>query len=422
MYIYNKVLLVVVLTLFFTNIYCFSTTATITTSSSTISTSKYQSKGNIIMVDRNISTKVNKLPILPKRVILGYANWGECDSNLVTAVEQGVNVLIWFACNLIVTNEGHISITGGPNWDCVAKITKEIKDKNLNVIHLISFGGWNSPHPITSSEEISEEKIREVYDYMHYWNREIIARPDLGWYGFDGFDWDIEGNDTPSSIYNNFTISCLDFMGKLSQIAKSEGYMFAMAPAQSYLDASTSEFDTNLLHTSDDWLTVQNDFSYHGRNCYAYILAKYGKINLLDKQLETFDFITIQLYEGYSHAFFNISQLGVHPQKYIYDFVHIMNKGWNVKFENENDTFIRVPHTHLIIGLANGWAGDGKFLLIDPDHLKAAYNALKIEGLEPLGFGYWNILDEGKISPQIPNKPIYMASSLNEFLNIRITS
>ena len=61
-------------------------------------------------------------------------------------------------------------------------------------------------------------------------------------------------------------------------------------------------------------------------------------------------------------------------------------------------------------------------LLIDPDHLKAAYNALKIEGLEPLGFGYWNILDEGKISPQIPNKPIYMASSLNEFLNIRITS
>lgn len=113
-----------------------------------------------------------------------------------------------------------------------------------------------------------------------------------------------------------------------------------------------------------------------------------------------------------------------------------MNKGWNVNFgANNEESFISVPHTHLIVGLANGWAGDGKFLLIDPDHLKgitnynissnntdvniAAYNILLMEGREPRGFGYWNILDEGKISPQIPSKPIYMAASLNEFLNIR---
>lgn len=57
--------------------------------------------------------------------------------------------------------------------------------------------------------------------------------------------------------------------------------MFAMAPAESYLDASTSSFDTNLLHTYDDWVTAGNNFSYHGRNCYAYILAKYGRTGII---------------------------------------------------------------------------------------------------------------------------------------------
>jgi len=99
-----------------------------------------------------------------------------------------------------------------------------------------------------------------------------------------------------------------------------------------------------------------------------------------------------------------------------------MNKGWNVNIDsNSKESFVRVPNTRLVVGLANGWAGDGKFLLIDPDHLKAAYNSLLLEGMQPLGFGYWNILDEGKISPQIPSKPIYMAASLNEFLHIRDT-
>ena len=114
-----------------------------------------------------------------------------------------------------------------------------------------------------------------------------------------------------------------------------------------------------------------------------------------DIEIDTFDFITVQLYEGiitiiiitttttttnaqhqgYSHALYNISQLGVHPQQYIYDFVHTMDRGWNVNFNTITSPFeslVRVPHTHLIIGLANGWAGDGKFLLIDPDHLKGS--------------------------------------------------
>ena len=202
--------------LFHDHVYCYI----ISSPSLSFSSSLYQSTSmeNMNVLNRNISTVINKRPLLPSRVILGYANWGQCDSKLVEAVEQGVNVLVWFACNLIIDENGDASITGGPNWECVAKITKDLRDKGLDVIHLLSFGGWNSPHPVTSSSPLSDSKIRQVYDYLHYWNREIIAKPDMGFYGFDGFDWDIEGNDTPSSIYNNFTLPCLDFMGRLSQI------------------------------------------------------------------------------------------------------------------------------------------------------------------------------------------------------------
>ena len=61
--------------------------------------------------------------------------------------------------------------------------------------------------------------------------------------GFDGFDWDIEGNDDMNSKYNVFTTECLDLMGEMSQLAKKDGYIVAMAPAESYLDPTTTLFD-----------------------------------------------------------------------------------------------------------------------------------------------------------------------------------
>ena len=41
--------------------------------------------------------------------------------------------------------------------------------------------------------------------YFRTWNEEEVARPELGWFGFDGFDWDVEGNDDPQSPSNLFT-------------------------------------------------------------------------------------------------------------------------------------------------------------------------------------------------------------------------
>jgi hypothetical protein len=41
------------------------------------------------------------------------------------------------------------------------------------------------------------------------------------------------------SKFNHFTVESLDMMGRLSQLAKSDGFIVAMAPAESYLDPTT---------------------------------------------------------------------------------------------------------------------------------------------------------------------------------------
>lgn len=96
-------------------------------------------------------------------------------------------MVMWFSINLATTADGKPAITNGPDWDCVADCIKEISELGLSTVHIISIGGWNSPHPDTS---ISAE---EAYEYWNYWNRNIVARPEKGFFGFHGFDWDIEG-------------------------------------------------------------------------------------------------------------------------------------------------------------------------------------------------------------------------------------
>ena len=42
----------------------------------------------------------NKVPKLPEKLIVGYANWNQCDDKIVEAAINGVNVIIWFSINL----------------------------------------------------------------------------------------------------------------------------------------------------------------------------------------------------------------------------------------------------------------------------------------------------------------------------------
>jgi hypothetical protein len=149
------------------------------------------------------------------------------------------------------------------------------------------------------------------------------------------------------------------------------------------------------------------NFNYHGRNTYAYLLDRYGYYTPstattgtgatgasgatgatgtttaatgpgtlpLDSQQKTFDFVTIQLYEGYSHAEYNTTQLRRPVAEYIAHFARSVQAGWEVDYSA--DAELRYPYVHrlvieksqLVVGLANGWAGDGKFFLAYPDQV-----------------------------------------------------
>lgn len=359
---------------------------------------------------------------LPSKLIVGYANWNQCDDKIVEAVQSGVNVVIWFSINLAVDEMGRPVITNGPDWDCVAEKVARIRELGIHTIHLISIGGWNSPHPDASSP------VEETYAHWVKWNREIIARPERGFFGFDGFDWDIEGNDDVDSRYNEFSPMTLDFMGRFSQMAKRDGYIVAMAPAESYLDPVTApSFDLSLRHEHDEWKAIlPAPFPYHGRNCYAYLLARYGTTTTFNAgDVDTFDFITVQLYEGYSHMQFAVTINRVPPSDALRQFCKSITTDWQVDFSTALDLdfpekrSITVPSTRLVVGLANGWAGDGKFLFLSSEDIRAAYESLAADESAPRGFAFWNILDEGRCSPQQPDKKVYLAKELNTFMHTR---
>ena len=146
--------------------------------------------------------------------------------------------------------------------------------------------------------------------------------------------------------------------------------------------------------------------------------------------VDTFDFITVQLYEGYSHTYYETQILNEDVTYVLHNLIKSLINGWVVNFstdlhdlsttlqenvnddgndkiktiENSDDTNsnlvispppppssslsssysssssssssslqkrVFVKNTQLVIGLANGWAGDGKFLLLDPEKVKS---------------------------------------------------
>ena len=365
-----------------------------------------------------ISASLYQTHTLPEKVIIGYPSWYECDEKVIKAVQQGVNVIIWFSINLI-TNPvtGLAEISGGPDLKCIANLSFSLQQQNLSTTHLISIGGWDSPHPDTKNKAI------DYYNAWIKWNNASI-NSSLGFNGFDGFDWDIEGNDDLNSPYNQFTIECLDLMGEMSQLAKKDGFIVTMAPAESYLDVKNSGFDRSLKHNYPEWEVLQPNFTYHGRNVHAYLLAKYGYTRVHEtSEIITFDLISVQFYEGYSHIEYSTSILKEKPSDYLVNIITRYIEGWTVNFEQDPDVklknqIIRIPKENFIVGLANGWAGDGKFLLIEPEEIEIAYNKLKAKGMEVRGFMFWDIADEGKV-PVNKEEEFWLAAGLNKFMKTR---
>ena len=296
----------------------------------------------------------------------------------------------------------------GPNYSDVGKMIKRFKDNNYSVINLLSIGGWNSPHVNTNFT--AEEYFQEWLNF-----NEKITNKEYDFYGFDGIDWDIEGNDDMKSNINYFTYKELEIMGEFSKLLKKEGYIVSMAPPESYLDPTTSEFSLSLLHNYPEWEKEFPDFTYHGRNVYAYLIAKYS--------IDTFDFVSLQLYEGNTHVLYKYEREKKSFGEIIDELVANLTKGYNVDFSKDKNsgldkTHIKVPEDKIVIGLVNGWA-NGKFLFVDEKNIIEGYNYLKKQKKDVRGFMFWDIADEGKI-PQSNStevkSPFYMAKILNKIL------
>jgi chitinase len=344
---------------------------------------------------------------LPQKLIIGYANWNQCDDSMIESIRNGVNVLMWFSIDLTWRDE-KATIGRGPDLSCVAKIYKKIIDLDLEVVHMITIGGWNAPHPSTDCT------AKEMYQTWKDWNENITNFP-----GFQGFDWDIEGNDDLASPSNEFTKQGLDLMGEMSQLAKKDGYIVSMAPAESYLNCFTSDFDRKLNHSYPEWSPIVPHFTYHSHNSYAYILSKYGVSVCNDLEVDTFDFIMVQFYEGFSRMLYYTKRETFSPASYLESALPNYYNGWIVNYEqdpivNLPSQLVRIKPSQMIIGLANGWANNEKFLFLDQKELQEIGVVLKRKGIEPRGYGFWNLQDEGGI---VNGEPFWLAKVLKDVLN-----
>lgn len=348
---------------------------------------------------------------LPPKVVIGYAT--SCDEKVAQAVRNGVNVVIWSFMEIhsavnpnVKTNtdeEEPLVLTVKWNSLDPTRIRKLIHDLDeegySDTIHLVSFGGWNGPHLDT---RISCERWFDMW---------MGVAKDVG---FHGIDWDLEGHDDKQSPTNTFSLECLDMMGCISRMAKERGYLIGVAPPQSYLDTHNSKFSRSVVLVDEDrhW---HNDFHYFGSNVYAYLLAKYG---------DYLDLISVQFYESYSRAAMHIyGPDQMNAASYFETYVNeLASKNYSIFVEFENDPAIGLSNqwvsllsSKLVVGLANGWAleTNDKALFVSSDDIEIAYENLRQHGLDPRGFMFWVIGEEGK-------NDIHYAPTLGRILKTRV--
>lgn len=328
---------------------------------------------------------------LPRRIIAAYST--TCGPEVERTLSQGANVIIWFSSNLELrdgapTMGGSITLGTQPNLTCISDMVRRYPD----VIYLLSIGGWNAPLPDTS---ISGARWFRTW---RDWNGEMARR--YRWRGFDGMEWDLEGHDDPR--VNIFTTTHLDLMGSFSRAAHIAGFFVSMAPSQSYLDVAEDGFDTAVA-LAPHW---RPNFHYHGKNLYAYVLAFHG--------VETFDWVSVQFYEGWSRANYHLSIRGDDAPMYFRNLVSDMDHGWEIDFGQRGKRVVRVPRDKLMFGLANAWTSPypppHKFLLITPRVLQQACDAVT-----PIhrGFMFWNIGEEGK---PVDGVPFFLTRELSTIL------
>jgi len=356
------------------------------------STSAMQGRTILLCAALCLGTSYGARP-LPREIIAGYTNQANA-TTILSAVDNGLSVLIW---SFIELQHGAVTadpVQGGPSANDVAAVMTGLDSRNLSqhVVHLISIGGWGAPHPTT------ELSGAEWWARWKTWNtafsKSVVAAGGRSWSGFDGVDLDAEGADTPSSSDNHFPDKLIDLCGTFAQAAKQDGYLSSMVPPQSYLDCGSPLYDTaGAVTHADSW---KPSFTYHGQNTYAPLLAKYG---------DSYDLVIVQVYEGWSRAGYQVLNQSVNPTDYLTSLASCYTKGWQVDFGgalgiNPPKQTIQVSPEKLVIGLANGWAAPPsalalKMMYIDGDDAGKAFAASGgSKGMR--GFAYWDIKDDAQ--------------------------
>lgn len=367
-----------------------------------------------------------KLPSGP--LLIGYvdhmADKRGCAHDAIVEAAHDYNVLIWFSVELQSGGSSAAprpTVASGLDFDCIANVSSTLTRAGLPTVHLASIGGWGATHPNTTWNGT------QWVDAFVKWNDEVVARPALGWGGFDGFDWDIEGvdaslNDTADAI---FSLNLLHLMGEMSTLARARGGIVFLTACESYLDPAMNLFDFKITHESvEPW---PFHFPYHGHNTLSYLLAVYR---------EAFDIVQIMLYESWSRANWQISVVGVPPAAYIEAWARNVIFGWKVDFAYDAycdipTQYVNVNASQLVLALANGWANLApprpsqnvtKQFRLDVAAVASAYGALQLDGGPMLrGFAVWDIAAEGAIVAQRngTTAPLYLGRELNEFLHTR---
>lgn len=369
--------------------------------------------------NHSTTTQETQARELPPKVIVGYAS--ECNDQVITAVQQGVNVVIWAFYHLSPATVSSSSSSSSSleklpptttrtriDLDCIQDMMKRLDQQGFtDTVHLVSLGGWNGPH--------LDPYFRTATQWYDAWKAMVG-------HVFHGMDIDFEGNDDLQSPWNYMSLEELDRVGEILTLAKQDGYLVTMSPAQSYLDIHTSDF-SHYLNLTDPNRTWHAEFSYFGRNLYAYWVAKYGP---------SIDLIMIQFYESYSRAAMEITHnQDMTPENYLQQYVWDLNQppegpGWKVDFGSDIRSssggstssslqHVPLPLSKLVWGFANAWANHddgGRHLYFPPTTIQAAYQNLWDWMLEPRGMMFWNIASEGE-------QGIYYARELNEILHIR---
>merc|ERR1711957_196609 len=222
-----------------------------------------------------------------------------------------------------------------------------------------------------------------------------------GFPGFAGIDWDLEGNDAPTSSNNNFSLETYQVMLDMSKELKSE-FIISMVPAQSYFDCRSSSFDTSLLHAA----TSTPSFLYQGANSYTILYAKCP---------ECFDLVMVQLYEGYSLAGFDLFWAGdashVDQQGWprygteedmsnvIRSNMKCLVDGWTVDFNGYWDMtsqHVSVPASKVVIGLGSpGWTGTNSHPAFKNPFFSGDASGKAWCDQRVRGFAYWSIHGDG---------------------------